>query len=192
MLDKEYWEGRYQSNNVPWDAGSITTPIKEFIDSLPDKSAHILVPGAGNAYEFEYLFNQGFTNSYVLDIAPSPLANVKQRMPGLQAHHLIYADFFTITAQYDIVIEQTFFCALDPARREDYAIKMHEILKPGGILAGLLFNFPLTEQGPPFGGSSEEYKNLFAPYFDIALMEPARNSIRPREGKELFIILKKK
>lgn len=192
MLNKEYWENRYLNNHAPWDAGNITAPIKGFVDTLTDRSLKILVPGAGNGHEFEYLFNQGFTNSYVLDIAPSPLGNLRTRMPGLDEKHLLLNDFFAIEGQYDLIIEQTFFCALDPALRQDYAKKMHELLKEGGTLAGLLFNFPLTEQGPPFGGSLKEYENIFSPYFDIVVMEPARNSIKPREGRELFIILRKK
>ncbi len=192
MLNKEYWENRYLNDQAPWDAGSITTPIKEYIDSLADKSLKILVPGAGNAHEFEYLYTSGFTNSFVLDFAPSPLENLKQRMPALADDHVIFDDFFAISGQYDLIIEQTFFCALDRGLRQQYARKMYELLKPGGTLAGLLFEFPLTEQGPPFGGSREEYEKTFSPYFDIIVMEPARNSIKPREGRELFIIFRKK
>jgi thiopurine S-methyltransferase len=59
-------------------------------------------------------------------------------------------------------------------------------------MAGLLFKFPLTQEGPPFGGSEEEYKNYFEPYFEINTMEEAYNSIAPRKDKELFFILKKR
>jgi thiopurine S-methyltransferase len=87
-----------------------------------------------------------------------------------------------------MILEQTFFCAIPPNNREMYARKMHELLKPKGILTGLLFNFPLTDDGPPFGGSIEEYLDLFDPYFLVNFMETAQNSIKPREDKELFFI----
>ncbi len=191
-LDKKYWEDRYLNDSAPWDAGEVTTPIKEYIDQLTEKSLKILVPGAGNGHEFEYLIQQGFNNSYVLDIAPTPLSNIKERLPELDSKHLILDDFFKHQNQYDLIVEQTFFCALDPSLRKQYAEKMHNLLAPNGKLAGLFFQFPLTEQGPPFGGSIEEYIATFENLFTIHTMETAHNSIKPREGKELFFIFEKK
>lgn len=192
MLDKNYWEGRYMNDDAPWDASGVTTPIKDFIDTLTDKNLTILVPGAGNGHEFEYLVNNGFTNVYMLDIAEQPLKNAAGRMPQVTADRFIFGDFFQHEAQYDLVIEQTFFCALSPELRDAYVTQMHRLLKPGGTLAGLMFNFPLTEAGPPFGGSHEEYTARFSPYFNIRKMEPAHNSIKPRDGRELFVIFEKK
>ena len=47
-------------------------------------------------------------------------------------------------------------------------------------------------QEPPFGGSKEEYRRYFEPYFEFRHFETATNSLRPRQGRELFICLKKK
>ena len=55
-----------------------------------------------------------------------------------------------------------------------------------------MFNFPLTENGPPFGGSIEEYQNLFNNDFTIDLMEESTNSIDKRKGRELFVKMIKK
>jgi len=69
---------------------------------------------------------------------------------------------------------------------------MHNLLKENGKLAGVLFSFPLTEQGPPFGGSVEEYQELFSEKFLFKTLESCYNSIKPRENNELFIIFHKK
>lgn len=191
-FDKNYWENRYLNDSAPWDMGEITPPIKEYINQLTDKSLKILVPGAGNGHEFEYLIQQEFNNSHVLDIAPTPLENVKKRLPELDSKHLIHDDFFKHENKYDLIVEQTFFCALDPSLRKQYAEKMHSILAPNGKLVGLFFQFPLTEKGPPFGGSAEEYIATFEHLFTIHTLETAYNSIKPREGKELFFIFEKK
>lgn len=191
-LNKEYWENRYLNNEAGWDTGAVTTPIKTYIDQLTDKSIKILIPGAGNGYEFEYLISQGFDNVFVVDFAASPLNNIKKRMPSINDNQLIKADFFDIEGVYDLVIEQTFFCALQPDLREKYVQKMKSLLEPNGKIAGLLFQFPLTAQGPPFGGSETEYVNLFSNDFVIETMSPCYNSILPRAGKELFFILKNK
>lgn len=191
-LNSNYWEERYQKNEIGWNVGAITTPIKEYIDQLKDKTIPILIPGGGNGYEFEYLIHNGFEHSFVVDYAATPLENIKKRMPELDEKQLIHSDFFELEGQFDLIIEQTFFCAIDPKLRAAYVQKMKSLLKPKGKLAGLLFQFPLTEAGPPFGGSIEEYKNLFENDFNIITLETAHNSIKPREEKELFFIFEKK
>jgi hypothetical protein len=69
---------------------------------------------------------------------------------------------------------------------------MQKLLNSGGKLVGLLFNHKFSFEGPPFGGTHEEYSTLFRPFFDIVKMDVAYNSIKPRAGRELFIILQKK
>jgi len=191
-LNSNYWENRYQSHETGWDVGEITTPLKEYIDQLQDKSIKILIPGAGNGYELEYLLKKGFSNSYVADFAETPLQNIKKRIPYIKEKQLIHSDFFDLEGQYDLIIEQTFFCALNPELRPKYVQKMKSLLKANGKIMGLLFQFPLTEVGPPFGGSKEEYLKLFSDGFKIKTLETAYNSITPRKGNELFFIFSKK
>lgn len=191
-LDKDFWNNRYINKQMGWDIGYPSTPLKEFVDTLEDKSMRILIPGCGNAYEAEYLNEQGFTNVFVIDIAPLALEGFSERVPQFPKEHLILGDFFEHQAEYDLILEQTFFCALNPELRSNYAKKMNELLAPKGKLAGVMFCFPLTEKGPPFGGSKEEYLDYFEPYFTISTLEPCRNSIEPRMGNELWVELVKK
>lgn len=186
-----YWEERYQNNDTGWDIGSVSTPLKEYIDQLTNKNSRILLPGAGNGYEFDYLINKGFKNVFVIDIAITPLQNIAKRNPTMTSN-LLHQDFFTLNEKFDLVLEQTFFCAIPPSMRVDYVSKMNEILNPQGKIAGLLFDFPLTEEGPPYGGSKEEYLSLFSEQFMIKTIEKAYNSIKPRQNKELFFIFEKK
>lgn len=190
-LDKKFWNERYINSQMGWDIGYTSTPLKEFIDTLEDKSIRILIPGCGNAYEAEYLHQQGFENVFVIDIAPLALEGFSERVPEFPKNHLILGDFFELEAQYDLILEQTFFCALNPELRSSYAEKMHELLAPNGKLAGVMFNFPLTEKGPPFGGSAEEYRGYFESGFEIISLKPCENSIEPRQGKELWVELLK-
>jgi len=190
-MNKEYWESRYKNEETGWDVGNITTPLKDYIDQLSNLDLKILIPGAGNGYEFDYLVNKGFKNVFVVDIAEQPLKNIKKRNPQFEKN-IIQTDFFDITDSFDLILEQTFFCALNPILREKYVEKMHSILNPNGKLIGLLFDFPLTEDGPPFGGSEKEYKKIFSNYFTIKTLDKAYNSIKPRQERELFFIFGKK
>ncbi len=191
-FDETYWDNRYKNGTTGWDIGHISTPLKTYFDQLEDRSLQILIPGGGNSYEAQYLFEKGFQNVFVLDLSETALSNIQKRMPSFPKEQLIHQNFFDFEGSFDLIIEQTFFCALHPSLRKAYAEKMHQLLQPKGKLVGLLFDFPLTEEGPPFGGSLQEYDSYFSPLFKIDLLERAYNSIPPRAGKELFLKLLKK
>ena len=189
-LSAEYWSDRYQKSEIGWDLKQVSPPIKEYIDQLKDKSISILIPGCGSGYEGEYLFDQGFANVHLLDFSTEPLDSFKKRVPGFPQSNLHVNDFFKHEGKYDLILEQTLFCATDPLLRNEYAKKSAELLKEGGKLVGLLFNREF-EGGPPFGGNKSDYLKLFTPYYSNVSMVECYNSILPREGTELFIQLKK-
>ncbi len=56
---------------------------------------------------------------------------------------------------------------------------MHNLLRENGKLVGVLFNEPLFQDHPPFGGSKPEYLPYFEDLFKIIHFEEAYNSIRP-------------
>jgi SAM-dependent methyltransferase len=192
VTDPQYWNNRYQQAETQWDIGYPSTPLKEYIDQVTDKNQSILIPGCGNSYEAEYLLQNGFSNITLIDIASLLTAELEKKFNNYLNKELtiITGDFFELSNQYDLIIEQTFFCALDPALRKSYVKKMHELLKPGGRLVGVLFNRSF-EGGPPFGGSQDEYEELFKEKFEIIKLEPCYNSIQPREGAEVFLNVKK-
>jgi len=191
LLDQEYWDKQYTSNATGWDLGKVSPPIKEYIDTLENKNTNILIPGCGNTYEAEYLLEQGFTNITVIDIASTLVKRLQKKFKNNPNIKIILGDFFEHKGQYDLVIEQTFFCALPPAMREQYVRKMHQLLSDNGKLVGLLFNKSF-ESGPPFGGSQAEYEQLFNNYFEFLQMDLCQNSIKPRANSELFIEFLKK
>ncbi len=188
-LNSSYWNERYLNDDFAWDVGYCSTPLQQYIDQLNNKDLKILIPGAGNSYEAEYLHLQGFKYVTVLDFAAAALQNLTQRVPDFPLNNLVEQNFFEHSGQYDLIIEQTFFCALSPELRKDYVKQMHALLKPGGKLVGVMFNAPMNTDTPPFGGSIDEYRKLFQPLYAIKVLEPCYNSIKPRDGKEAFVIL---
>ena len=191
-LTKDYWNNRYLNNDFGWDLGGISPPLKEYIEQIQNKELVILIPGAGNAHEAEFLWRSGFKNIYILDVAEVPLQNIAKRLPDFPKNQLIQQDFFDHKGKYDLIIEQTFFCAIHPSLRGLYAKQMVALLKPTGKLIGLLFNDLLNVDKPPFGGFKEDYKVLFEPFFYIKIMETAYNSVLPRADRELFICMEPK
>jgi len=191
-LSDKFWDNRYRTEDTGWDLGKVSPPLKAYFDQLNNKNIKILIPGGGHSYEAEYLHSLGFKNVYVADISKTALVNLKNRVEDFPSNHLILNDFFNLDSSFDLIIEQTFFCAIDPNLRPAYAAKAFELLSTRGKVVGLLFNDSLNHDKPPFGGSKAEYIDYFRPYFDILIMEDAYNSIDSRRGKELFFKIEKR
>ena len=185
FLSQDYWNNRYEAEKTGWDLKAVSPPLKAYIDQLTDKNISVLIPGCGSGYEAEYLAKQGFQNVTVIDFAPLAVERMKINLADYQQINIICQDFFVHTGEYDLILEQTFFCSLNPSLRTKYVQKMSELLTTKGKLVGLLFNIQFPNN-PPFGGSQEEYLDLFSDAFNINLLEPCYNSVKPRQGNELF------
>ena len=186
-LSEDFWENKYKTNKIGWDLGEVAPPLKTYFNQLTNKNLKILIPGGGNSHEAEYLFNNGFKNVFVVDISKNPLENLQKRVPNFPASQLIHANFFDLENTFDLIIEQTFFCAINPNLRQKYAEKMQSILHEKGKLVGLLFEAKLNEDHPPFGGNKNEYINYFEPYFSLEIIEKCYNSFHNRQEMELFV-----
>ncbi len=192
-----YWDSRWQNAETSWDLRQPSPSLMAYAEQIPPdhRDLAVLIPGCGNGYEALYLLENGFTNLTMLDIAPTAITALRERLdaafPTWPAHLQLWCgDFFEHQGQYDLILEQTFFCALPPDLRPEYVLKMKDLLRPGGKLAGLWFNRHF-EGGPPFGGHTTDYTALFSPHFKIITLSPAYNSIPPRAGSEVFGIFEK-
>lgn len=189
-LNANSWNQRYLEENTPWDIGTAAPALVHFLKSL-DKDCRILIPGAGKSHEAIYLHQQGFTAVYVCDWAEQAFDHLKTQCPDFPKDHLLVADFFDLSIEVDLLLEQTFFCAIDPALRKAYMEKAHQLLAKEGRLAGLFWAQPFPFDGPPFGGTQEEYLTYFPGIFEVLQLAISPDSIGPRKDRELFIELKK-
>mgnify|MGYP006276357301 CR=1 FL=1 len=190
-LDANYWNDRYVSGSTGWDIGYVSPPLKEYIDRKTNKDLSILIPGGGNGYEAWYLYEKGFQNVHLLDFSEYALDRFSEKHPEFPQSNIHWEDYFSHQGRYDLILEQTFFCALEPKLREKYVEKTHSLLTPGGKLVGVLWDDPMFSDRPPFGGNKEEYGRLFSKHFDIRILEEAYNSIPQRAGREVFLMFVK-
>jgi len=194
--EEDYWTQRYHEEKTGWDIGHPSMPLKAYSDQLENKEVSILIPGAGNAYEAEYLYQQGFHRVVIMDISEIPLRDFSSRNPEFPKSQIIHDNFFEHLGNYELILEQTFFCSFVPTKenRAAYAQKMNQLLVPNGKLVGLWFDMPLTEdmEKRPFGGTKNDYLHYLSPYFYTRTFEKAYNSIPPRQNREFFGIFQKK
>lgn len=187
-MEQHFWKNRYETKQTGWNIGSVSPPIAAYLEQLTNKEISILIPGAGIGHEANFAFENGFHHVYPLDFVSESKQHFLDLFPHFPADHYLLGDFFALNQSFDLILEQTFFCAIHPSRRKEYVEKMHSILKPNGKLVGVLFDREF-ESGPPFGGNRVEYEALFSSHFQIETMESCYNSIPPRIGSELFVIL---
>ena len=191
----EFWEKCYQSGDMGWDLGSPTPIFDHWIKSQAYPLS-ICVLGAGNGWDALNFAEKGHIITAV-DFAESAIENMNVFMKKRGVHiNIIHSDIFDLgklfSHNFDIVLEYTCFCAIDPAKRMDYIRMTHEILKPYGKLVGLLFPIDkdLNDDGPPYGVDLDTTIDLFSQYFTLDTKEISNLSVKSRYGREIFVIFK--
>jgi len=187
----QFWDNCYLNNDTGWDMHRVSPPLKGYIDSLGNKEIKVLIPGCGNAYEAQYLLEKGFKNVTVVDISKVLTSRLEEKFEG-KPLTIINQNFFDLNGRFDLILEQTFFCALDPSLRKKYVQKCYNLLNDNGKIAGVLFNKKFSTSEPPYVATDEEYQQLFTPLFTFIRFEACNNSIAPRMGNELFFEFQKK
>ena len=192
-MSKEYWENRYQTQDMPWEKGEASPGLVDFLAAHPDlPRGTVCVPGCGTGHDAREWAKAGF-NTFGFDIAPSAiqLSNEKTKAAGLTAEfHL--GDFLRDEPPFlfDWVFEHTLFCAIDPSERDNYVRALLRWLKPGGQFLAVHYLIPDTD-GPPFGTTRDEIWERFSPHFDL-LEEQVPRSYPNRTGLELMMWWRRK
>ena len=133
-------------------------------------------------------------NIYYLDFSTVAAKRFRAQFPSYPSNQILADDYFKLSdfnGFFDVIIEQTFFCAISPNKRVQYINKTHELLKKNGSIIGLLFNVNFNGNPPPYGGTKEDYELLFKTKFNILKIETCYNSVSPRANNELWISMQK-
>lgn len=170
-MDQQYWEHRYQTNDMRWEKGEASPGLVDFLASHPDAPrGTVCVPGCGTGHDVRAFARAGFDASG-FDLAPSAirLSEEKTRAAGLHARFYL-GNFLRDEPpfQFDWIFEHTLFCAINKNDRDDYVRAVLRWLKPGGHY--LAVNYFLTEpdnENPPFATTRDEQWRRFSPHFDL-------------------------
>ena len=193
--NSQFWEGIYLEEDTGWDLGGATPIFDSMADSIsPGK---VCIIGCGRGYDAIMFAQKGFEVT-AIDFAPSAIKAVKDLARKAKlAVNTIENDIFTLAPvyanTYDFIIEQTCFCAINPARRSEYETVVNQLLKPGGKLIGLWCPLDklIEDGGPPWGTTIEEVKSIFKDGWKIEKEEFPDLSIGPRKGREKLIVFSK-
>lgn len=181
----DYWSERYVNGETGWDLGGPCPVFAELLDSgrAPPKG-RVAFPGCGRGHDVALFRRHGY-DAVGFDFA------FESKDPPVER-----LDVFELGARYpeafDAIVDYTCYCAIDPARRAEYAASLHAALRPGGRLIGLMF--PIREQdgeGPPFGVEEREIEPVFGAGLELLHLETPKSSVKPRLGRERLAIFQK-
>ena len=182
----EFWEKRFREGFTPWDSGGIPLALESFLGREP-RGARVLIPGCGSGYEVRAFAQAGF-ETLAIDFAPAAVERA-QRTLGPLAHLVRLADFFEFDfgRSFDLIYERAFLCALPRRLWPRYALRVSELLRSEGRLAGF-FYFDDGERGPPFGLKVRELEALLSDRFERIADAEVGDSIPIFAGKERWQI----
>lgn len=151
--NRNFWQSRYREGNIPWDLGESSQPVRWLIDRYFPKSGNVLIPGCGRGHEALYLAEQGYGVT-AIDLIAEPLAYLRKEARKRKLRiEILQQDIFNLPVFYDLLfdvfLEQTFFCAIDPSLYEEYEALAYRTLRPGGQFLGVFMEVP-WDGGPPY------------------------------------------
>ena len=198
MDEKDYkcedWQRHYEENDLGWDLGQVAPPFVKLWQEEKLPLGKVLVPGCGRGHEVVFLAENGFDVT-AIDFSSGAVTYLKNALKKRNLEgRILHQDFFRLDEShegvYDLVLEQTFFCAISPKQRRDYVLNVSRILKPGGILVGLFYHTD-EQGGPPYNTTREDIEMHFSKKFEIQELDKTSLSTEQRKDKEWLGILKK-
>jgi SAM-dependent methyltransferase len=195
------WEAWYRRGEIPWDKGFAAPPLAELVEETGVglfAGGPVLVPGCGYGHDVRFLASLGI-EALGLDLAESAVAGARGIGDGPGCAFEL-GDFLSGEwrggRQWPALWEHTCFCALDPARRDSYAMAAGEAVLPGGVLAGVFYLRPWDSgeeaEGPPFGADIDGIAGHLRPWFDLEKGWVPRIAYPGREGREWIGIFRRR
>lgn len=191
--DAEFWGALYRDGGDGWELGRASPPLARFFAEHPPAGRRVLVVGCGRGHEARMLASLG-AEVVAIDFAPEAIAGARLRAEAEKIKvDFRERDLFKLASdpeRYPIVVEHCCFCAIDPARRDEYAEVVADVLEPGGALIGLFYAHGRAG-GPPFSVTRDELDKCFSRHFDILQIETPPDSVVARQGQELLAVMRK-
>ena len=164
------WEARYQRGDLPWDLGLAPPALVDLLASWPAEPLKVLVPGAGTGHDALAWAAAGHVVTAV-DIAPSAVQALRNLAADANLSvEGVEGDIFDLPqawrGSFDVIWEQTCYCAILPAQRDDYVRAMAAVLRPAGQYVGLFWNHGM-EGGPPWDVTKNDVVARFEGTFEI-------------------------
>lgn len=194
IAEPNFWTQVYQSEGQPgWDLGDPALAFQDMLPRLKLPKSRILVLGCGEGHDAS-LFAQAGHVVTAIDFSAEAIERARKKYGHLDNLQFINEDIFNLphdwNYSFDVIVEHTCFCAIEPHRRKDLVKLWRRLLHEEGQLMAVFFAF-LKRSGPPYGSSEWEIRELLKDSFHFLFWGRWRNSLPQRQGRELFVLAKK-
>ena len=189
-----FWQDVYATRHDGFELGRAAPPLERWFQAHPPAGLTALNVGCGRGHDARMLARLG-AEVVAVDFVPEVIAEAE----ALAARDGVHVDFrvrdlFGLPDEperYAMVVEHCAFCAIDPARREEYVRVMSELLHPDRHL-GRPVLVPRTPRRPPYTVSRSDLEHLLAPLFTIDHLEVPPDSVALRHTQELLLTCRKR
>jgi len=187
-MSKDYWEGKYQSKDMPWEKGAPSPGLVDFLAAHTKlERTTVCVPGCGTGHDVREWAAAGFSATGY-DIAPSAIWSAIKKTKAARLTATFHCGDFLRDdppQRFDWVFEHTLFCAIQPSERDEYVQAVLRWLKAGGQYLAVNYLIP-DKDGPPFGTTRQELWERLSPHFKLH-KEWVPRSYPNRTGLELML-----
>ncbi len=195
------WGARYAKGDTPWDLGG---PHPELVRRIaagelapPRGGGRAFVPGCGRGHDALRLARAGWT-VLAVDLVGDLEAELAPRLARDGGRFLV-ADALGLDpgdfgGPFELVLEHTFFCALELDQRPAWGELMRRAVAPGGRLAALVFpvDKPREEGGPPHRSPTGDLAAALGREFRRAADKEVRARGPGRRWKERFALFERR
>ncbi len=193
VLDGRFWSEVYQSRHDGWELGRAAPPIARALAARELRGVRTLVVGCGRGHEARLCARAG-ADVVAIDVAPEAIAAARALAAAESLTvdfrlHDVFVPLVPLDERFELVVEHCCFCAISPARRDEYVAAVANALAPGGVLVGLFWAHG-RPGGPPFTVTREELVERFSARFEIGPFELPDDSIATRRGQELLVTMR--
>ncbi len=191
-----FWQGLYDRREDGWELGQPAPPLAEYLQRNPPSKGKVAVLGCGRGHDARLLARWGY-QVWGFDFAPQAIGEART-LTRAESLDVVFEerDIFDLARDYrrffDGVWEYTCFCAIAPARREEYVRLVREILRPEGWLLACFYPLREGTDGPPFPTSEAELRRLLAPHFTFVETWAPGSSVERRKGFEWMVLARVK
>lgn len=191
----QFWLDAYKTEaNPKWNLNQPAEAFKDMIQRLKLPKSRILVLGAGEGHDAAFFAQAGHVVTAV-DFSKEGIRRGKEKYAGLSNLHFEEANIFHLPQQwnhsFDVVVEHTCYCAVPPDQRNELVRLWRRMLHEEGQLLSIFFTME-KRSGPPYGATEWEIRKRLQDYFHFLFWGRWRQSLPQRQGRELFVLAKKK
>jgi thiopurine S-methyltransferase len=197
-MKQDFWSQKWQQRELAFHRSVANRSLQAFAQRL-SPYLRVYVPLCGKTLDLPYLRDRGHTvfGTEFVRQAVVEFFNERQESPETSSSEpyevhrstnftLLCGDAFALQTKHlggavDAVFDRAALVALDPATRAAYVESLRRVLRPGGVILLVVYDYDQTlTSGPPWAVSPLQVNELFSPLGTVTLVDELNESASPR------------